>query len=135
MCDEAVIDDSSPLHYVPDWFVISDWVHMWYVDSEYRDYDGEVSFFKWYDSYKKRKAQKASIKEEVLPIAWHPSRHWNWCMPEDEKKRDRKIVEITDSCFLKLSDTKMTTLKYQFKGCFSVSIKLPKNFSKTYNKR
>ena len=29
---------------------------------------------KWYDEYKKRKAQKASIKEELMPIAWHPSR-------------------------------------------------------------
>ena len=29
----------------------------------------------------------------------------------------------------------MITLMYQFKGCFSVSRKLSKNFSKTYNKR
>ena len=34
-----------------------------------------------------------------MPIAWHPSRWWNWCMTKDEKKRDRKIVEVTDSCF------------------------------------
>ena len=33
------------------------------------DNDEEDSFFKWYDGYKKRKAQKASIKEELLPIA------------------------------------------------------------------
>ena len=26
----------------------------------------------WYDSYQKRKAQKNSIKEELLPMAWHP---------------------------------------------------------------
>ena len=29
-----------------------------------------------------------------MPIAWHPSRYWDWCMSEDEKKRDRKIVSI-----------------------------------------
>ena len=28
----------------------------------------------------------------------------------------------------------MITLRYRFEGCFSVSIKLSKNFSKTYNK-
>ena len=28
----------------------------------------------WYEDYHKRKAQKASIKEELMPIAWHPSR-------------------------------------------------------------
>ena len=22
-----------------------------------------------------------------MPITWHPSRHWDWCMPEDEKKK------------------------------------------------
>ena len=21
-----------------------------------------------------------------MPIAWHPSRWWDWCVPEDEKK-------------------------------------------------
>ena len=32
------------------------------------DYD-EDNFFDWYDGYQKRKAQKTSIKEELLPIA------------------------------------------------------------------
>ena len=36
------------------------------------------------------KAQKASIKEELMPIAWHPSRYWDWCMSEDEKKETEK---------------------------------------------
>ena len=35
---------------------------------------------------KKRKVQKAKIKEELLPIAWYPSRHWNWYMSEEKKK-------------------------------------------------
>ena len=42
-----------------------------------------------------------------MPVAWHPSRWWDWCMSEDQKKetekRDRKIFEITQ-LFLKLSD-------------------------------
>ena len=40
------------------------------------------------------KAQKASIKEELLLIFWHPSRYLDWCMSEDEKKKNRKIVGI-----------------------------------------
>ena len=38
---------------------------------------------------KKRKAQKAKIKKELMPIAWHPSRYWDWCMSEDEKKKKK----------------------------------------------
>ena len=41
---------------------------MWYDDSEYC-HDDEDNFFKWYDGCKKRKVQKASIKEGFLPIA------------------------------------------------------------------
>ena len=50
------------------------------------------------DGYQKRKAQKAKIKEKLLPITWHRSRCWDWCMSEDEKKKrkkkDIKIVEV-----------------------------------------
>ena len=24
-----------------------------------------------------------------MPIAWHPSRHWDWCMSEDIKKKQK----------------------------------------------
>ena len=40
----------------------------------------------WYDGYKKRKAQKARIKDELIRIAWHPDRVIDWCMSEDEKR-------------------------------------------------
>ena len=40
---------------------------------------------------KKRRAQKAKIKEELMPIAWHPPRWWDWCIPEDEKKETEKL--------------------------------------------
>ena len=86
MCNDAVRDDPYSLQYVPDWFVTRERVDMWYDDSEYCDDDDEDNFFKWYDDYKKRKAQKASIKEELMPIAWHLSRWWDQCMSEDEKK-------------------------------------------------
>ena len=40
---------------------------------------------KWYNGYQNRKAQKAKIKEELLPIAWHPNSVMDWCMPKDKK--------------------------------------------------
>ena len=39
----------------------------------------------WYEGHQKRKAQKAKIIEELLPIAWHPNRVMDWCMSEDQK--------------------------------------------------
>ena len=73
ICDTAVTDDPRTLLFVPDWFVTREGVAMCYDNSEYcDDHDDEDNFFKWCKGYKKRKAQKASIKEELLPITWHP---------------------------------------------------------------
>ena len=38
--------------------------------------------------YNKHKQPKASkkIDEELLPVAWHPERVWDWCMSVDEKR-------------------------------------------------
>ena len=44
-------------------FVTRKGIDMWYDDIDYYDED---NFFKWYEGYKKRKAQKASIKEELM---------------------------------------------------------------------
>ena len=100
MCDDSVRDDPYSSKYIPDWFVTREGVDMWYDD--YYDDDGnhwdddayycnEDNFFEWYEGYRKRKAQKASIKEELLPIAWHPWRYWDWCISEDEKKETEKL--------------------------------------------
>ena len=65
ICNGAVRDDPSSLRYVPDWFVTRERVCMWYDNSEYcdddDDDDDDADFLKWYNGYKKRKAQKASI--------------------------------------------------------------------------
>ena len=95
ICDKAVRDDSSSLQFVPDWFVARERLYMWHDD--YFDDDGvhwdddEDKFFEWYDGYKKRKAQKAKIKKELMPIAWHPSRWWDWCISEEEKNETKKL--------------------------------------------
>ena len=81
------------MHYAPDWFVTREWKDMWH-DDYYKycyDGDGEYKFFWWHEDYKKRKAQKASIKEELLPIAWHPLKWRDWCMSEHKKRDTEKL--------------------------------------------
>ena len=78
MCDKVVGDYLFFLQLVPDWFVTKQQVDIWYDDNYVYD-DNEM--IEWYEGYKKRKAQKASIKEKLMPISWHG---------EDEKKKRQK---------------------------------------------
>ena len=80
MCDAVVMEDLLLLRYVPDQFVTQQQVKL-------RD----DKLTGWYEGYQKRKAQKAKIKEELVPIAWHPLRYWDWCMSEDEKRETEKL--------------------------------------------
>ena len=96
MCDEAVRSDPYSLQFDPDWFVTQEQIKVWDDDDDYYDDD---KLIEWSDGYHKRKVQKVKIKEGYLPTAWHPDRVMDWCMSEDLKKRYRKIVEVTDSCF------------------------------------
>ena len=45
----------------------------------------------WLEAYKHRKAQKAKIKEEVLPVAYHPDCVIDWCFDQEEKKALEKL--------------------------------------------
>ena len=84
MCDKVVRDDAFSLVCVPDWFLMQEEVKIWHDTDDWYD-DGEI--IEWYKRHKKCKAQKAKIKEELLPIAWHPDRVMDWCMSEDERRR------------------------------------------------
>ena len=70
-CNKAVRMDPWFLQYVPDWFVTQQKLKIWHDDV---DYDDDDKLNKSYDGYQKRKAGKSKIKEELLPIAWHPDR-------------------------------------------------------------
>ena len=67
-------------------FVTQKQVDLWDDDKIFKRYKAE-----WYEGYKKRKAQKAQIKKELMPIAWHPSRWWDWCITKDEEKKTEKL--------------------------------------------
>ena len=74
-------DGPYSLQYVPDWFVTQQQIKIWRHDNYVYNNDNKI--IEWYRGYQKRKAPKASIKEELLPIVWHPSRYWDWCISED----------------------------------------------------
>ena len=83
ICDDVAQRDSYSLQFFPGWFVTQEQLEMWHDED---DYCNDLVLIEWYKRYEKRKAQKASIKKELMPIAWHPSRWWDWCVSEDEKK-------------------------------------------------
>ena len=80
-------DNFFSFQYVPDWFVTQQQIKI------RRDDDkccNDHELIKWHKGYQKRKAQKASIKKEILPIPWHQSHCWDWCVSEGEKKETEK---------------------------------------------
>ena len=96
MCEKAVENGSCNLKFAPDWFVTQDQVKLWldydgYYWDDDDDDDDKDTLVEWCDGYKKRNAQKAQIKKELMPIAWHPSRWRDWCVPEDVKKETEKL--------------------------------------------
>ena len=96
MCEGVFEKYPWTLKYVPDWLVTQQQVYIWnnyHCARHCTYYNNEM--IKWYDGYKKRKAQKVLIKEELTPVTWHPS---GICVCQKMKKKDRKIVGvITDS--------------------------------------
>ena len=85
ICDDVVMEDRLLLRHVPDWFVTQQQLRQ--CDNYYDD----NGYIKWHDGYQKPKSQKAKIKEELMPIPWDPSRWWDWCILEDEKKEAEEL--------------------------------------------
>ena len=88
ICDDAVCRDLFFLQFIPDYFVTQQQLKIWH---DYNVYYYDDKLIEWYNGYKKKKAQKASIKEELMPIAWHLSRWWDWYMSKEEKKGTEKL--------------------------------------------
>ena len=89
MCDDAVKKGFFYLQDVPDWFVTQQQIkilqHDWYNNN----------LIGWHEGCEKRKTKKAQIEKEFMPIAWHPSRWWDWCVPNNEKQETEKIFLTT----------------------------------------
>ena len=56
MCDDTMQKRPYSLKYVPDWFVTHQQMKIWHDDDEYCNDD---KLIKWYEGYKRRRAQKA----------------------------------------------------------------------------
>ena len=88
MCNEAVRGGPWNLRHISDWFVTEQQIKIWHDDAYYCNDDRLIS---WYKGHLKQKAQKTKIKDKLMPIAWHPSRYWDWYMSEKEKKETEKL--------------------------------------------
>ena len=60
-----------------------------------------------------------------MPIAWHPTRWWNFCIPEDEKK------ELEPSCFEQCFSC-ISSIQYGSIGTFGPKIYI-KKYLKEYS--
>ena len=45
-----------------------------------------IRLLAWHIKFEKRKELKKELNKELMPVAWHPNRWWDWCMLKDEKK-------------------------------------------------
>ena len=88
MCNEAVRGGPWNLRHVSDWFLTQQQIKIWH-DNAY--YCNDDRLIRWYEGHLKRKAQKAQIKKELMPIAWHLSRWWDWCISKDEKRNTEAL--------------------------------------------
>ena len=59
-------------------------------DTSYDEDDADtiihVRLLVWHIKLEKGKELQKRMSEELMPIAWHSKRRWNFCMSEDEKK-------------------------------------------------
>ena len=95
MCNKGVYKHPWLLNYAPDWLVTQQQLKICHDDDQ-------DNFFELYKVYKKRKEKKGEIKEGLLPIAWHPSKWWDWCVPEDEREGTEKLFLTT--CYAEIKN-------------------------------
>ena len=69
ICDKHMRGNLYSLQFVPHWLNTKEQLKIMGRDCN------NIWFIKWYEGYKKRKTQKAKIKEELM----HPSSWWHWC--------------------------------------------------------
>ena len=50
-----------------------------------------VRLIAWQNIFKQSKSYKNGISKELIPVAWHPTRWLDWCMPEDEERKTEPI--------------------------------------------
>ena len=90
MCDKAVEKNPRFFEYVPDYFN-SDKLCCKVIDKNVNK-----KVLNSINEYRKRNAQKHQIRYELLPVAWHPSRFYDWCCDNDEKRFLKEMWRVAD---------------------------------------
>ena len=52
----------------------------------------QVRLSTWRNDLKQCKLFKKEISKELMPVAWHPTRWCDWCMPKDKKKEIEPLL-------------------------------------------
>ena len=55
-------------------------------DNDDRDTILLITLLAWHNKFEKRKELYKLISGELMPVAWHPDRCWDWCVSKNEKK-------------------------------------------------
>ena len=83
--DRTLIDYHYKRYYDAD---IEELEYMYMLDYylwEHKENYGKALTQDLFRDYHQKMFSKA-LREELMPIAWHPNRWWDWCVPEDEKR-------------------------------------------------
>ena len=59
-----------------------------------------VRLLAWRNAFEKRKAFKKEMSKELILVALHPTRWWDWCMSENEKKEILLIKAVDNKMLL-----------------------------------
>ena len=51
----------------------------------------KTALLTWNIKFEKQKTLKTMLSDELIPIAWHPKRWWNFCVSEVKKKEIDRI--------------------------------------------
>ena len=46
-----------------------------------------IRLMAWHNKLKQCNAFRKDLSKELMPAAWHPTRCWDWCLSQDEKKK------------------------------------------------
>ena len=71
------------------------WVFLaqiWYNDDDNNFYEDDpgtiihVRLLASHNKFENPKVVEKDLSKELMPVAWHPTIWWDWCMSEDETK-------------------------------------------------
>ena len=72
MCNDVVFENPTLIKHVMDWFVTAEMLE-------------KCKDEEWFEGFRRCKAQKAKIKEDLLPVTWYLDCVIDWCFSENEK--------------------------------------------------